>query len=1596
MDGFSASLNSVGEWFTGVAGAMLVQSAVLIVVVWGLDLVLRKRVRAVVRYWVWMLVLVKLVLPPALSSPTGLWYWVGDRLPEIRVESPAPVEEEVVSVSVPMVIYEPEFRAPVAGDRVPVSEMVGPGEIETSAEAAEPSVSLTWQGIALVVWLVVVIAMLGLLVERMFHIRRLVGRSKDAPEGLVEVFEVLREQMRVRRSVPVRLTTGAASPSVCGLFGPTVLIPEKMAGRLTRKQLRVILLHELAHIKRGDLWVNLVQTLLQIVYFFHPLLWAANVKIRRIREQAVDETVLAAMGAEAEEYPRTLLLVSRLSFGRAALSLSLIGVVESKKALTGRIKHIVSRPFPRSAKVGLVGLLGVILIGAVLLPMAKGRALEKESESVEVEGVAEGVVQVDLEPDEVTTVVEPVQEVVSGEARAFLDGNDILDAWEANYGGIENLKVHCTQRVLGHTNSVALGIVPVTQVERIHDGTRYLARSSRTDNEFDDADSMLIVAFDGQLTKMLSKSKKLNTANIYNGIQDNLRDRGKDIDIYMQTTRVEREGYKDEFPNGIPWLSWLLREGMRVDAVKVRPKLERVCGELCHVVVVATDGKGSEYRRYWFAHEKGMLPLRVETVEQGVVTAKIECQQLGSVKTEVGEVWYPARARREVNGSMFGMSSKYELEVHQFVPHIKVSASDFELNFPPRTLVADYITGESYIKEAADVGEGQEAPAESAQRKSESRDGIMPVRSETEGPVSETTAKGRVLKGQVFMPDGKPAGDVEIHIRAEWIVGKKMDEVDGFEHDTYTQMSTTTDQEGQFTVVLNKPAGISDVPLKELRIDTTAWTRDYEMCGFVTVAVEKEPVALELLRMELREPGSAKIRVVGPDGGGITDARVVAERATAEANPGSGFGYVGGWRVTDLGDGWYQTKLLVPGAGCRLCVAVPGFSVAVLTDPFVPVSGECIDLETARPRPRAAEPNDIVLRLVDSGGEAVEGAQVGCEVRFSRMVYSGLELRWRFPGDNVSDESGEVSFAKDSLFEGVRRDEEKISLYVLHEERLIGAFVEIAKEGSGGVKEVTLVPVCKVYGRLESEHMEMFKRLYRTVDAGIGPDWRSNQSGTNKVLDGPSWPWVPFAYLLPPGRYEFGASIQGVHRGPRVVRKVIDVPVGVAELDIGVIELPASKVDSLVGEAAPEIGPIAEWRNGTPVRLADLKGKVVLLHLGVYGLGPGGLANLVKLHERFADEGLVIIGLFVGESMEDLEEHFKKYNDGLSISDVPFRIALDGGERRWINGRQAPPADTHVNYEVYGGGLVLIDQEGIVREHLSRNLEEEIWRLLGSDIPAWAREFYDKYRLDESEVLKRISRPYGEGRSGYIASRHSGVDPNHAMIFDWDGELKLWQRYGTSPESSMCLRHLIGYAVLGIEDCGPHHEYDVNSIGWMLKAGETPEWKGSTKRRWKLEGPLYIEVTGDWIIRRDAPAEAKARALEEIMAREFRRKIRLEKRTVERDVVVASKRSRLGPVVSYEEMRDRVDVFTDCNDVLCLLGGYSEPVGNLIDMPFLNEKGQWGLYVGSEARITADLFDEARRDEAIRQLLDNLSERTNLDFKVERREVDVWFLNEEN
>lgn len=154
-----------------------------------------------------------------------------------------------------------------------------------------------------------------------------------------ERLAVLKARLGIRDEVVLRESSRLQSPSVVGILKPVILLPLGMISQLPPEQVEAILLHELAHIRRRDYLVNLVQTLLEAIFFFNPFLRWLSAQLRIERENCCDEMALAVSGN------KVALVNALLSFGQLqlapgnALAMALGG---RKTALLDRVKRIAS------------------------------------------------------------------------------------------------------------------------------------------------------------------------------------------------------------------------------------------------------------------------------------------------------------------------------------------------------------------------------------------------------------------------------------------------------------------------------------------------------------------------------------------------------------------------------------------------------------------------------------------------------------------------------------------------------------------------------------------------------------------------------------------------------------------------------------------------------------------------------------------------------------------------------------------------------------------------------------------------------------------------------------------------------------------------------------------------------------------------------------------------------------------------------------------------------------------------------------------------------------------------------------------------------
>ncbi|NUM56680.1 MAG: HEAT repeat domain-containing protein [Candidatus Hydrogenedentes bacterium] len=174
-----------------------------------------------------------------------------------------------------------------------------------------------------------------------------------------------------------------AVPTVVGVLRPMVLLPLSAATGMTPEQVEYLVLHELAHIRRYDHIVNLVQRVIEALLFYHPVVWLLSRQIRIEREHCCDDLVVR-LGGDAHHYAESLLAAATLARGLATRNaVPTLSATGKASHLRHRIARILGEPAPavRLRHMGwLLGLLSTsLLIGGAQLFAAKDETTIPES-----------------------------------------------------------------------------------------------------------------------------------------------------------------------------------------------------------------------------------------------------------------------------------------------------------------------------------------------------------------------------------------------------------------------------------------------------------------------------------------------------------------------------------------------------------------------------------------------------------------------------------------------------------------------------------------------------------------------------------------------------------------------------------------------------------------------------------------------------------------------------------------------------------------------------------------------------------------------------------------------------------------------------------------------------------------------------------------------------------------------------------------------------------------------------------------------------------------------------------------------------------------
>lgn len=299
---------------------------------------LKKYLSASARHSLWLSLFL------CLSIPFG-WNLSLDNKPAALLFSPP--ENNVTPASTPEIIASPTTAA-----------LTTPTNTEKDVHQATDAVTNTinYHSILSLIWLTIFSGLICLTCWQLLRFKRVLHKASDATAQHYLLLNNAKHTLGMSQTIPLLYSSQVSSPLTLGLFKPTIILPADIEQQLTQKQLSLVLLHELAHIQRRDIFWNWLAYGITLLHWFNPLIWLASKRMKADMEMACDAKVLAHLSPQdRNDYGLTLINVSQLSSKSLGFSHSL-GILENHRELKDRLimmKEFTTMTLKKSLVFGL-------------------------------------------------------------------------------------------------------------------------------------------------------------------------------------------------------------------------------------------------------------------------------------------------------------------------------------------------------------------------------------------------------------------------------------------------------------------------------------------------------------------------------------------------------------------------------------------------------------------------------------------------------------------------------------------------------------------------------------------------------------------------------------------------------------------------------------------------------------------------------------------------------------------------------------------------------------------------------------------------------------------------------------------------------------------------------------------------------------------------------------------------------------------------------------------------------------------------------------------------------------------------------------------
>ena len=314
--------------------------------------ILKNKISRQWQYYIWLVVVLRLLLPfgPEVSL-LGKTYQAADQ----AITQAAPLPSQQPAINTPGNALAP------AVDLDKNNETVNsPAENLTTAHPLQE----IWGLLANHIWLVWLVVAMGLLIRKVTIYQ---GFMRYIHAGLTPVSDIERldelsivaEQSGIKKPIELCVNPLVSSPLLIGFFHPCIVLP---SADISEKDFRYVILHELTHYKRRDMFYKWLVQITVCLHWFNPLVYLMSREITKACEFSCDEAVLAKMGSSnAQDYGKTL-LDAMAAVGRYKENLGAVTLSENKELLKERLGAIMKFKKKSKAIQLLTGMLTLCIV----------------------------------------------------------------------------------------------------------------------------------------------------------------------------------------------------------------------------------------------------------------------------------------------------------------------------------------------------------------------------------------------------------------------------------------------------------------------------------------------------------------------------------------------------------------------------------------------------------------------------------------------------------------------------------------------------------------------------------------------------------------------------------------------------------------------------------------------------------------------------------------------------------------------------------------------------------------------------------------------------------------------------------------------------------------------------------------------------------------------------------------------------------------------------------------------------------------------------------------------------------------------------------